>query len=356
MLQDERDQLLQTLAELKREKEALQSEVDRLRRQHDQNEDEASAMSDKVKRDMAKAEEVIGHLHQTLKEKDEVIANLTVEVERLEGVVTAHQQQQQNVGEHNEEIVKQLRMELAQSQAEVETIKTQVQADIMLAKRQAEENVEAAKKNVEIEIEAAKKQAADQFEADRKQIEAELETTKKQAEAEVERLTNEVTRLRQHLVAVEENYTGELMQAQEQHEAVLAKLTELQLHQQVVSEDQEQLRSLITQRDKARNEVSRLEDRVQQHSTSIANLQAVIEQLEKDHQRKVRAAETEAERRVAAERAHIERLSTQLASVETRLQESLQALEAASRLSETIDQNEVMITHLKKEGRCKLYS
>jgi hypothetical protein len=40
-------------------------------------------------------------------------------------------------------------------------------------------------------------------------------------------------------------------------------------------------RSLCTQRDIARNEVSQLDDKLQQYAASVANLQLVIEQIQK---------------------------------------------------------------------------
>ena len=55
----------------------------------------------------------------------------------------------------------------------------------------------------------------------------------------------------------------------------------LRAEQVVGAQAEEQIRGLVTARDKARNEVSTLEDKVQSYSTSIANLQGVIEQLEK---------------------------------------------------------------------------
>lgn len=99
--------------------------------------------------------------------------------------------------------------------------------------------------------------------------------------AENERLRTELDRLRAHLVSVEENYTTELMVSEAKVEEMVNLVDKLKAEQLEKETYEEQIRSLCTSRDKARNECSALEDKVQQYSTSIANLQAVIEQLEK---------------------------------------------------------------------------
>lgn len=112
-----------------------------------------------------------------------------------------------------------------------------------------------------------------------------------------------------------------------------------------------------------------LEDRVQQYSISISNLQAVIEQLERgqclpshsnsspcvfcaEHGRKAMATEAQHRKALEAEGKRTEEAFQKLQSQEVRLRETLEALEAASRLSEIVDQKEDTISHLKRDRKC----
>ncbi len=169
-------------------------------------------------------------------------------------------------------------------------------------------------------------------------------------EGETERLKTELERLRAHMVAVEDNYTAELMAAEQRLEEAGGQVARLQADAEGGAQLAEQLKTMRTARDKARNELSALEDKVQSYSTSIANLQAVIGQLERDHQRKVRSLEAEHQERLEGERAQTAAVVRKLQAQEERLRETLEALEAASRLSETIDAKEFAISQLKREG------
>lgn len=169
-------------------------------------------------------------------------------------------------------------------------------------------------------------------------------------EGESERLKTELERLRVHMVTVEDNYTAELMASEQKLEEMAAQVAKLQAEAEEGGKLSEQLKTLKTARDKARNELSALEDRVQSYSTSIANLQAVIGQLEKDHERKVRSLQAEHQERLEAERAQTASVVRKLQTQEERLRETLEALEAASRLSETIDAKEFALSQLKREG------
>lgn len=169
-------------------------------------------------------------------------------------------------------------------------------------------------------------------------------------EGETERLKTELERLRVHMITVEDNYTAELMASEQKVEEMGTLVAKLQKDLEESDKLSEQLKSLKTARDKARNEQSALEDKVQSYSTSIANLQAVIGQLEKEHERKVRSLQTEHQQALEAERKQTAAVVRKLAAQEERLRETLEALEAASRLSETIDAKEFTISQLKREG------
>lgn len=111
-----------------------------------------------------------------------------------------------------------------------------------------------------------------------------------ESSANEERLQSELKRLKDHLIHVEEEYTQEIL-AGEQREAELRK--ELDNYQQLVSELrdklaevsqnsiwQEKLNAAINERDKALNDVSKLDDKVHRLTASMTNLQLVIEQMQ----------------------------------------------------------------------------
>ena len=121
----------------------------------------------------------------------------------------------------------------------------------------------------------------------KEQVVKELMDQHCQCQAREHRLMEELTRLRQHLLQVEEQYTEELLAAEEREgqlseevERLRAEVTSL-ANQMADNRFQERLRAVVTEREMARNECSQLEDKVQQYSTSVANLQVVIEQIQK---------------------------------------------------------------------------
>ena len=69
-----------------------------------------------------------------------------------------------------------------------------------------------------------------------------------------------------------------------------------------------------------------------------------------EHERKLQVTREEHAHELEAERARTADVGLKVAALEERLRETMEALEAASRLSIAIDQKEFQINQLKREG------
>lgn len=112
-----------------------------------------------------------------------------------------------------------------------------------------------------------------------------------QDKALVEKLRTELSRLKQHLIQIEEDYTNELVEVQQR---------EASLEQQLIKANAEveqlthrlnntgplvairaQAEQALDERDQVLQRCSKLEDEVQRSQASLANLQLVIERMQK---------------------------------------------------------------------------
>ncbi|KAF8792650.1 Thyroid receptor-interacting protein 11 like protein [Argiope bruennichi] len=177
-------------------------------------------------------------------------------------------------------------------------------------------------------------------------------------------LKNELERLRQHLLEIEENYTTEALKAEERQKRLQDELVEVKRRAEITSTAvvdtnqrasiqiaslQEQLSIIANQRDEALSHISSLEDQVLQHSTSVNKLQLVLEQMQRANERKLKEVENKWQLLLDKEKMAYKKLSEQLLMKERQLEESSQALEAASRLSEQLDAKEEIIANLRNE-------
>lgn len=109
-------------------------------------------------------------------------------------------------------------------------------------------------------------------------------------------MVKELERLRAHLVEIEEMYTQELLQAEQNKQEMLAKMNELEEREknsstlytsvniranQQVESLQTQVQLLTNQRDELRKKISDAEDENSKQAASLANLQFVLEQFQK---------------------------------------------------------------------------
>ncbi|NXY63118.1 TRIPB protein, partial [Callaeas wilsoni] len=183
-----------------------------------------------------------------------------------------------------------------------------------------------------------------------------------------QRLNQELERLRNHLLEMEDSYTREALAA-EDREAKLRKRV-LILEEKLASSStavenashqaslqveslQEQLNLVSKQRDETVLQLTISQDQVKQYALSLANLQMVLEQFQQE-EKALYSAELERHQKQSAEwKKKAENLEEKVVSLQESLEEANAALDAASRLTEQLDIKEEQIEELKKEGEIR---
>ncbi|KGL87993.1 Thyroid receptor-interacting protein 11, partial [Charadrius vociferus] len=183
-----------------------------------------------------------------------------------------------------------------------------------------------------------------------------------------QRLNQELERLRNHLLEMEDSYTREALAAEDREVKLRKKV--LVLEEKLVSSStavenashqaslqveslQEQLNLVSKQRDETVLQLTISQDQVKQYALSLANLQMVLEQFQQE-EKAMYSAELEKHQKQAAEwRRKAENLEEKVVSLQENLGEANAALDAASRLTEQLDIKEEQIEELKKEGEIR---
>lgn len=178
------------------------------------------------------------------------------------------------------------------------------------------------------------------------------------------RLAGECERLRQHLVAVEETYTAEALKGEEREatlRSTLAKMEEkLNSHSSLfnsasqrasvhVEALQEQLQEIAAKRDDAVMRLHAAEEVAEQHQHSLATLQQVLQDFQKNQAREIAEATERTRRKLEEEQEKNAALTTQLNNFKSQLGEAQGGLAAASRLGDQLAKKEQMIVALKAQ-------
>ncbi|XP_055572860.1 thyroid receptor-interacting protein 11 isoform X1 [Falco cherrug] len=183
-----------------------------------------------------------------------------------------------------------------------------------------------------------------------------------------QRLNQELERLRNHLLEMEDSYTREALAAEDREVKLRKKI--LILEEKLVSSStavenashqaslqveslQEQLNLVSKQRDETVLQLTISQDQVKQYALSLANLQMVLEQFQQE-EKAMYSAELEKHQNQTAEwKKKAEKLEEKVISLQESLGEANAALDAASRLTEQLDVKEEQIEELKKEGEIR---
>ncbi|XP_010148624.1 PREDICTED: thyroid receptor-interacting protein 11, partial [Eurypyga helias] len=183
-----------------------------------------------------------------------------------------------------------------------------------------------------------------------------------------QRLNQELERLRNHLLEMEDSYTREALAAEDREVKLRKKV--LVLEEKLVSSStavenashqaslqveslQEQLNLVSKQRDETALQLTVSQEQVKQYALSLANLQMVLEQFQQE-EKAMYSAELEKHQNQTAEwRKKAESLEEKVVSLQESLGEANAALDAASRLTEQLDIKEEQIEELKKEGEIR---
>ncbi|KFP56991.1 Thyroid receptor-interacting protein 11, partial [Cathartes aura] len=183
-----------------------------------------------------------------------------------------------------------------------------------------------------------------------------------------QRLNQELERLRNHLLEMEDSYTREALAAEDREVKLRKKVLILEeklassstavenaSHQASLQVEslQEQLSLVSKQRDETVLQLTISQDQVKQYALSLANLQMVLEQFQQE-EKAMYSAELEKHQKQTAEwRKKAEHLEEKVVSLQESLGEANAALDAASRLTEQLDIKEEQIEELKKEGEIR---
>ncbi|NXH59570.1 TRIPB protein, partial [Rhabdornis inornatus] len=183
-----------------------------------------------------------------------------------------------------------------------------------------------------------------------------------------QRLNQELERLRNHLLEMEDSYTREALAAEDREVKLRKKVLILEeklassstavenaSHQASLQVEslQEQLNLVSKQRDETMLQLTISQDQVKQYALSLANLQMVLEQFQQE-EKAMYSAELERHQKQSAEwRKKAENLEEKVTSLQVSLEEANSALDAASRLTEQLDIKEEQIEELKKEGEIR---
>ncbi|KAF1559425.1 Thyroid receptor-interacting protein 11, partial [Eudyptes schlegeli] len=183
-----------------------------------------------------------------------------------------------------------------------------------------------------------------------------------------QRLNQELERLRNHLLEMEDSYTREALAAEDREVKLRKKVLILEdklmssstavenaSHQASLQVEslQEQLNLVSKQRDETVLQLTMSQDQVKQYALSLANLQMVLEQFQQE-EKAMYSAELEKHQKQTAEwRKKAENLEEKVVSLQESLGEANAALDAASRLTEQLDIKEEQIEELKKEGEIR---
>ncbi|XP_058843513.1 thyroid receptor-interacting protein 11-like [Acipenser ruthenus] len=179
-----------------------------------------------------------------------------------------------------------------------------------------------------------------------------------------QRLAQELDRLRNHLIEMEDSYTREAVAAGDRETELRRKVTALQekldssstavesaSHQASMQVEslQEQLNTVVRQRDETLIQLNMSQEQVKQYAVSLSNLQMVLEQFQQE-EKAMYSAELEKHKKEKAEwKRKAEKLGDRVSSLQTNLDEANTALESASRLTDQLDLKEEQIEELNRQ-------
>lgn len=199
-----------------------------------------------------------------------------------------------------------------------------------------------------------------QFQAENTELKTELQRLREKEQ----RLAKECDRLRGHLLVIEEGHTREAIESEEREKDLrnrLATVEEKALSSSAAVVNarsdasrqldnlQIQLHTIAEQRDNALLQLANAQETISSYANSLTNLQMVLEQFQAERHSHQVAEVEHYKKAVDAERAENKRLQSQLDQIEKQLEETVEALGAAERLSEQIDRKESMIAALREE-------
>ncbi|KAK4321607.1 hypothetical protein Pmani_007599, partial [Petrolisthes manimaculis] len=321
-------------------------------------------------------------------ERDQMIAAITqkhqeslsyhAEIQRLTQVLSQTSQEGREEQTKLTTEVQKIEAALVEARAQVASMKEQIHAltttNTDLKKSAAESIIhktEMAGLHKEIDIVKGKlsslEQERDQLRMANSQFNTQYQDQAKELSTVRERegrLSVECDRLRQHLVSVEETYTGEALKAEEREATLRSTLTKMEekhtnhstfysnANQRAsvqVETLQEEVRKMNAQRDDAVLRLHTAEEASHTSQQSLTTLQQVLQDFQKNQAREISEATERTRRQLEEEQARVTSLTSQLNAFKGQLNEAQGGLAAAGRLGEQLTKKEQMITALKAQ-------
>lgn len=277
-----------------------------------------------------------------LQEKESIVADLQDQIVSLSKAVSekdrASQLDLQHVTQERERIVKELdeaqrireEMDTAKSQCEAEISRLQSELYQMRSTLSQEretitkllEAVDQHKVAVEDKDRMVKGLTTEREQLVRtgeqlrnrvQQLQEELSVASNGQKIAETKMAQELDRLRNHLVQVEESYTHEALEAEERERDLRVKIA--QVEEKLLSSShsmldrdrqasvqienlQKQLQAFAAQRDRAVMDLTIYQEQADQYQTSLNNLQLVLEQFQREREAQLKGAQEEAQKEV----------------------------------------------------------
>ncbi|KAK4336790.1 hypothetical protein RND71_043569 [Anisodus tanguticus] len=175
----------------------------------------------------------------------------------------------------------------------------------------------------------------------------------------IKKLKTELSRLKNHLIEIEDSYTNELIESQRREQNLENELIEYKAEIEQLNNKlnntgplkaiRAQAEQALDERDQALQKCSKLEDEVQRGQISLANLQLVIERIQKENDQRIQSIKKIHNEELLKEQYRYSNLEEECNRLKTNLRETNSALYAATRLSQQLDAKKQTIDQLKLE-------
>ncbi|RXG70218.1 Thyroid receptor-interacting protein 11, partial [Armadillidium vulgare] len=177
-------------------------------------------------------------------------------------------------------------------------------------------------------------------------------------------LTQEVQRLKQHLVEVEETYTNEAVKSEQREASLRQSLAKM--HEKIASRSthysnenqkttaqleaiQEQLSEAIHERDETRAQLLAVQESSEQHQEALTRLQNVLQDFQKNQTREISLAIEREKRKLEEEKKRSTELELQLRMVNGRQKELESTVASTASLRDELQAKEDTIVALKSQ-------
>ncbi|XP_075211905.1 uncharacterized protein LOC142319004 isoform X2 [Lycorma delicatula] len=346
-LLDERNQLIKSLQAKHLEGLEYHNEIQRLNKLLS----EELTKTAKLTSDIALMNKNSLDLHKKIEEKEEAVRLQDKEVLNLK----LHAETLQNQLEYASQLLRVTDRQEAEGQPSTDVINPALQ---VVSPGMTEEDKEYI-----VTLEKEKKELAESLLKEQTRNKYLQNEVQEHHEKEIS-LAKEVERLRTHLVNVEDNYTQEMVRAEEQVKELQQRLSQadervknsstaytsasIRANQQVETL-QAQARLMAEQRDKIQSQLSASEDRIQKQAAALTNLQIVLEQFQRDKERDILSETERIKQSLYQAHQKNENLKDEIKSLQIQLGEAKEGLSAAARLGEQLERKDQAISDLKLE-------